>query len=137
MPGYSMDKHIVKPVIHSFKEFADSQPATRIWCVQHLTIDGDGSELMEAIKNNEAAMVSDGSFKDQRGTAALALQGATHAGEAQTVNRVPGEPDDTPWMISIVDKKLVRKLKGQIYSHVHLPDLKLLAQKGKVYRRDH
>ena len=39
-------------------------------------------------------MVSDGSFKDQRGTAALVLQGATHTGEARAVNRVPGEPDD-------------------------------------------
>jgi len=94
MTGYSMDKHTVKPLIHSFQEFVDSQPYTRIWCIQQLTIDGDGSELATAIRNNEAVMVSDGSFKDQRGTAALVLQGATHTGEARAVNRVPGEPDD-------------------------------------------
>jgi hypothetical protein len=81
-------------VVHSFKEFVDSQPTTRIWCVQHLTIDGDGSAVAEAIRNNEAVMVSDGSFKDQRGTAALVLQGATHTGKARAVNRVPGKPED-------------------------------------------
>lgn len=80
--------------IHSFHDFVASQPNTRIWCIQHLTIDGDGSELATAISNKEAIMVSDGSFKDQRGTAALVLQGATSTGKARAVNRVPGEPED-------------------------------------------
>jgi hypothetical protein len=31
---------------------------------------------------------------------------------------------DTPWMISINEKKQVRKLKDQVYSHVHLLELK-------------
>jgi hypothetical protein len=89
-----MDKHTAKPVVNSFQEYVDSQPHKPIWCVQQLTIDGDGSELAAAIRNNEAVIVSDGSFKDQRGTAALVLQGATNTGEARAINRVPGEPED-------------------------------------------
>jgi hypothetical protein len=45
--GYSMEKHTATPVIHSFHELAASQPTTRIWCIQHLTIDGDGSVLAQ------------------------------------------------------------------------------------------
>jgi hypothetical protein len=82
------------PTLQSFQAFVDSQPMTRVWCVQHMMIDGDGSVLVDAIRNHEAVMVSDGSFKDQRGTAAMILQGATPIGEARAMNRVPGEPED-------------------------------------------
>ena len=94
MTGYTSEVPTTNPMIHCFQDYVDSQPHTRIWCVQQLTIDGDGSALAQAIKNNEAVMVSDGSFKDARGTAAIVLQGPNADGEARAVNRVPGEPED-------------------------------------------
>jgi hypothetical protein len=84
-------------------------PATS-WAVTHVLITDEGSAITEAIRDGRCVSVSDGSFKDQYGTSAWAIEAEPSVGRCtgadippeaasknnrcKGVNIVPGAPSD-------------------------------------------
>jgi hypothetical protein len=60
-------------MLHSLHE---QSPSSK-WSIHDFTCLGEGQELAEAIQQGYAKAVSDGSYKDQRGTSAFSLYGKT------------------------------------------------------------
>ena len=79
---------------HDFEEYCKQKlPDSARWAVPHLET-MDSINIAEAIINNSAIAVSDGSFKQQHGTASWILQGNDDYGEMCDQCVVPGHPDD-------------------------------------------
>ena len=72
---------------------------TRSWAVERLTSPDNGAAVARAIANHTAICVSDGSYKDQHGTAAFVLVDPSHA-DPDSTSRIlgchvtPGFPSD-------------------------------------------
>jgi hypothetical protein len=64
------------------------------WCVSNALIQGDGNDTAQAILQGEAIAVSNGSFKDQYGTAAWVIEGNDHRGRISGAVIVPGNAED-------------------------------------------
>jgi hypothetical protein len=70
-------------------------PKPDIWAVDVLKHSDEGRDVAESIRQGTAYAVSDGSFKEQRGTSAFLLEGPT--GEATRIigmNEIPGSLED-------------------------------------------
>jgi hypothetical protein len=67
------------------------------WAIQEITVTDEGTAMAQALRNGTAIAVSDGSYKDSRGTAAFILEPSVHSdttGRIVGVNSIPGEPED-------------------------------------------
>lgn len=67
-------------------------PSSAQWAVQQVRCSDNGAKIVEAIRNGTCIAVSDGSFKDEYGTAAWVLEGRTSEGRIEGVGIIPGEP---------------------------------------------
>jgi len=72
----------------------DSLPNEAKWAVQEWSGSDDGSILAEAIRTGTAIGVSDGSFKDEFGTACLVLEGKDSVGRIVCPCIIPGQRSD-------------------------------------------
>jgi hypothetical protein len=65
------------------------------WAVDLLIHLDEGASVASAIAAGTAYAVSDGSFKQQRGTSAFVLEGSDgKASQVIGLNEIPGEPDE-------------------------------------------
>jgi hypothetical protein len=64
------------------------------WAVKKFAATDDGREVADAIRLGHAIAVSDGSYKDNLGTAAYVLEGKTSKNRIVAVLKVPGLPAD-------------------------------------------
>ena len=72
----------------------DSLPNDAKWAVKDWIGTDDGSILAEALRTGTAIGVSDGSFKDEFGTACLVLEGKDSAGRIVIPSVIPGQGSD-------------------------------------------
>lgn len=72
----------------SFKEYLKTQK-TDVWCLSNVSLQDDGFVLSQAIRNQDAIAISDGSYKDTFGTAAIILKGTTVLGRIEFSVIVP------------------------------------------------
>jgi hypothetical protein len=77
----------------SLAEALSSRPTSFRWAVSQMTVDDNGAAIAQAILTGQAIAVSDGAFKDSRGTAAFIIEGASRLGRLVGVNIVPGEDE--------------------------------------------
>jgi hypothetical protein len=85
---------ITTPSRHTFTEFLVGLPPTERWCMDHLLMDDNGFTIVQALQNREAIAVSDGSFKNEYGTAAWVIEGADSHGRILGQVIAPGGPSD-------------------------------------------
>ena len=78
------------PPPSSLNEVLQQLPEDAHWAVQRCSFTDDGLYLALAIQSGEAIAVSDGSLKDEFGTAAFVLEGLTNLHRILGVNIVPG-----------------------------------------------
>jgi hypothetical protein len=64
------------------------------WAVRHFSAEDGGAMVAAAIHQGTAVAVSNGSYKDEFGTAALVLEGEDSVNQVLAVNVVPGDLDD-------------------------------------------
>jgi hypothetical protein len=64
------------------------------WAVERFAVADGGRTLAEAIRRGRAIAVSDGSYKDDFGTAAYVLEGETAANRIVCALATPGIPED-------------------------------------------
>jgi hypothetical protein len=64
------------------------------WAVEKFAVTDGGRALADAIRLGHAIAVSDGSYKDELGTAAYVLEGKTKMNRIVGVLKVPGLPAD-------------------------------------------
>jgi hypothetical protein len=74
----------------SFKEYLKSQKAD-LWCFSNVNLQDDGFILSQAIWNQDAIAISNGSYKETFGMAAIILEGTTASGRIEFSVIVPGE----------------------------------------------
>jgi hypothetical protein len=60
--------------------------------IAELDVDGNGGAIAHALIKGTAIAVSDGSFKNQQGTSAFIIEGASAKGRLVGVNVIPGDP---------------------------------------------
>ena len=65
-------------------------PADLKWAITHIHIPDNGASLAQAIIDGTAVAVSDASYKDLFGTAALVVEGPPTSHRANAVNITPG-----------------------------------------------
>jgi hypothetical protein len=64
------------------------------WAIQQVLFDDEGSAIAAAIRAGTCISVSDGSFKDQHGTAAWVIEAESSTHRCTGVNNTPGAPSD-------------------------------------------
>jgi hypothetical protein len=64
------------------------------WCFEHLDLRDDGATFSKAIQDGDAIGISDGSFQDQYGTAAWALEELGSSGRIVGSAMAPGTAKD-------------------------------------------
>ena len=87
-------RKIIRP---NFEQEQGERPVLDQWAIKEVTISDNGIALATAIRNGTAIAVSDGSYKDGRGTAAFILEISDQfqaAGRIVGVNVIPGETED-------------------------------------------
>jgi hypothetical protein len=86
-----------RPTATSFEAARLLRPPLDHWAIQEITTPGDGIAMAQAIRNGTAIAVSDGSYKDGRGTSAFILEVSANfdpTGRIVGVNSMPGEKED-------------------------------------------
>lgn len=81
----------------TFEQVRELQPAADKWAIQEITVTDNGKAIAQAIRDGTAIAVSDGSYKNERGTAAFILEISDNfeeTGRIVGVNSIPGEPED-------------------------------------------
>ena len=78
----------------SLQQMIESLPVTDSWATKYLQMTDNGHHIAKAILLGKAITVSDGSYKDDYGTAAFVLEGETHVGRITGQLCVPGAPED-------------------------------------------
>jgi hypothetical protein len=81
------------PKPQNVKAILLARAASFNWAVNQLSLDDNGIEIAKALRNGSAIAVSDGLYKDGRGTAAFITEGESPKGHLFRVNIVPGEED--------------------------------------------
>ena len=73
------------------------------WCIENMVNGQDGKIIADAIQNNTALAVSDGSFKNERGTSAIIIEKeGDETSRLIIANRVPGtQGDHNPYRAEI------------------------------------
>jgi len=95
MSGRQGHVEVAPPQIQTWTEHLLNLPKEKKWALSNLTLLEDGAPLGDAIRSGQACAVSDGSFKEQFGTAAWVLyHNETHImlGNGQLIT--PGCPQD-------------------------------------------
>jgi hypothetical protein len=97
--GSLMTRKRAKPqaVVESFEQVRQRRPSLDKWAIQEIIVTDEGEAMAQAIKNGTAIAVSDGSYKDGRGTAAFILEISDNfdeKGRIVGVNSIPGEKED-------------------------------------------
>ena len=72
----------------------EALPESTHWAINRINQVDGGVTIANAIRNNQAVAVSDGSLKLAVGTAAFVLEGANHVNRLTGVNEVPGPLKD-------------------------------------------
>jgi hypothetical protein len=72
----------------------DSLDKRDIWAAEILIHDDDGATVASSIQDGTAYAVSDGSYKDNRGTSAFLLESGTGDGRIIGMNEIPGAAKD-------------------------------------------
>jgi hypothetical protein len=86
-----------KIVTESFEQVRQMRPSLDQWAIQEIIVTDDGVAMAQAIRNGTAIAVSDGSYKDGRGTSAFILETSDNfdeRGRIVGVNCIPGETED-------------------------------------------
>ena len=78
------------PIPATFSDTLEQLPDDAKWSIKRCTFTDDGLYLANAIQSGDAIAVSDGSLKDEFGTAAFVLEGLTNLHRILGVNIVPG-----------------------------------------------
>ena len=78
----------------SLREIIDQLPDSIKWCADHFWASDNGDTIAEAIRQGTAVALSDGSYKDQRGTSAWVIEADQEIGRIKGWNMVPGYQDD-------------------------------------------
>jgi hypothetical protein len=88
-PPYSPEpKHLTDPMTTSLYELHENSDSK--WSIHNFVYSDNGQELAHSIQQGFAKAVSDGSFKNQRGTSAFSLFGSTEEPLLIGWNGVPG-----------------------------------------------
>jgi len=84
--------HIMIKKADSWRSFHEYLKSSKIdqWCFSYIKLQDTGNKINQAIRNNEAIAIRDGSYKDMVGTAALIIEGTSSAGRIQSSVLVPG-----------------------------------------------
>jgi len=64
------------------------------WALQNFSCNDNGETIARAIQDSTVLAISDGSYKDSRGTASLVIEGVNKVGRLPAYNVVPGSPED-------------------------------------------
>jgi hypothetical protein len=86
-----------KCTITSFEQARQARHALDEWAIQEISLTDDGEAIAKAISKGTAITVSDGSYKDGRGTAAFILETSENFESKNRivgVNAIPGEQED-------------------------------------------
>jgi hypothetical protein len=81
----------------SFEQARLRRPILDQWSIPEITMADDGKDIAQAISRGSAIAVSDGSYKDGRGTSAFILEISDNfdrTGRIVGVNSIPGENED-------------------------------------------
>lgn len=91
--GWSKDKptHVEEPST-TLLDAIESLPLTQQWAFEHFHCTDDGQVIADAIRQGTAVAVSDGSFKNELGTAALVLEGQDSNNRILAGHLTPGPP---------------------------------------------
>jgi hypothetical protein len=85
------------PPVHSpssmLAEYIKALPPSLRWAVRSFDSTDNGEKVAHALQMGTAVALSDGSFKDQFGMAAIVIEAANSLHNIITVNVVPGHPD--------------------------------------------
>jgi hypothetical protein len=87
---------VVHPQINvrNFRCFVNDNPKWAWWANELQYHEHEVHELMKEIEDGFGFAVSDGSYKDQHGTASMVLEGSTGSKRITTSVITPGSPDD-------------------------------------------
>jgi hypothetical protein len=69
-------------------------PIGERWCFNNMVSIDNGQIVAKALKNGDAITVSDGSYKDQHGTAAWVIEGSNRIGRISGMVITPGHGHD-------------------------------------------
>jgi hypothetical protein len=78
----------------SFLHYLRLAESGESWCFAHLDLGDDGETLAKSIQDGDAIAISDGSFQDQYGTAAWALEGQGPSGRIVEAVTAPDTAKD-------------------------------------------
>jgi hypothetical protein len=92
--GYGDIIQSVQNSPHTFSESLTLVPATERWCTEWLDVSDEGVIVADAIRNHAAIAVSDGSYKEEYGTAAWVIEGDSAIGRILGRVIVPGGAHD-------------------------------------------
>ena len=83
-----------QPEENKLQEAIKHLPTGAKWVVSNWTGTDNGANIAAAIRQGTAVAVSDGSFKNEAGTAAFVLEGNNKRHRIEGVAEVPGQPSD-------------------------------------------
>ena len=87
------------PAIHepppSLKTRIENLPTYKKWSIDHWSLQGSITDVISAIKNKKAMIVSDGSVKDRKGTSCFILTDNEESFQVVGLNRIPGRSKDS------------------------------------------
>jgi hypothetical protein len=69
-----------------------SRPEGFRWAIAEMDVDDNGGAIAHALIKGTAIVVSNGSFKNQQGTSAIIIEGASSEGRLVGINVIPGNP---------------------------------------------
>jgi hypothetical protein len=91
--GWSKEKSKQSVEINTTLEDAiESLPSSQQWAFQHFKCTDNGLTIAEAIRQGTAIAVSDGSFKNELGTAAFVIEGKDQTNRILAGHLTPGPP---------------------------------------------
>jgi hypothetical protein len=78
----------------SFRDFVNQRDKQQLWAIESFVSSDEGLVVADAIRTGDCIGVSDGSYKDEFGTAAWIIQGKDEIGSISGVCVVPGNSTD-------------------------------------------
>jgi len=93
LPPENPTQHTVL-IPSSLEKAISSSPKSQKWAVECYYVANGGATIAAALREGKAIAVSDGSYKDKYGSAALVIEGEDSTNRILAANIVPGDPDD-------------------------------------------
>jgi hypothetical protein len=81
------------PQTRTFEEIRRNRSGGFSWAISEVTVIDNATVLASALIRGKAIAVSDGSFKNAKGTAGFVIEGDTRNGRVVGVNVIPGESE--------------------------------------------